>query len=72
MFLNRLNECGAADVKTVEDSLNLDGITVDEMLEETKDTKDILHAYIDNVDTKLDKKKIKTVIDELYNEAIKI
>jgi len=72
MFLNRLNECGAADVKTVEDSLNLDGITVDEMLEETKDTKDILHAYIDNVDTKLDKKKIKTVIDELYNEAINI
>jgi DNA repair exonuclease SbcCD nuclease subunit len=72
MFLNRLNECGAADVKTVEDSLNLGSVTVDEMLEETKDTKDILHSYIDNVDTKLDKKKIKSVIDELYTEAMNL
>jgi len=72
MFLNRLNECGAADVKTVEDSLNLSDVTVDEMLEETKDTKDILHSYIDNVETKLDKKKIKSVIDELYSEAMNL
>ena len=72
MFLSRLNECGAADVKTVEDSLNLGDVTVDEMLEETKDTKDILHSYIDNVDTKLDKKKIKSVIDELYTEALNL
>jgi DNA repair exonuclease SbcCD nuclease subunit len=72
MFLDRLNECGAADVKTVEDSLNLGSVTVDEMLEETKDTKDILHSYIDNVDTKLDKTKIKLVIDELYAEAINL
>jgi DNA repair exonuclease SbcCD nuclease subunit len=72
MFLNRLNECGAADVKTVEDSLNLGDVTVDEMLEDTKDTKDILHSYIDNVDTKLDKKKIKSVIDELYTEALNL
>lgn len=72
MFLNRLNECGAADVKTVEDSLNLGDVTVDEMLEETKDTKDTLHLYIDSVNTKLDKNKIKTVIDELYIEAINL
>jgi DNA repair exonuclease SbcCD nuclease subunit len=72
MFLNRLNECGAADVKTVEDSLNLADITVGEMMEETKDTKDILHSYIDNVETKLDKRKIKTVIDELYTEALNL
>lgn len=72
MFLNRLNECGAADVKTVEDSLNLGDVTIDQMLDDTKDTKDILHAYIDNVDTKIDKKKIKTVIDEIYTEAINL
>jgi len=72
MFLNRLNECGAADVKSVEDSLNLGDVTIDEMIEETKDTKDILHSYIDNVDTKIDKNKIKNVIDELYVEAISL
>jgi DNA repair exonuclease SbcCD nuclease subunit len=72
MFLDRLNDCGAADVKSVEDSLNLGSISVDEMVEEAKDTKDILHSYIDNVDTKLDKKKIKSVIDELYLEAMNL
>lgn len=72
MFLNRLNECGAADVKTVEDSLNFGNVSVDELLEETKDTKEILHTYIDNVETKLDKNKIKKVIDELYTEALNL
>lgn len=72
MFLNRLNDCGAADVKSVEDSLNMGNITVDEMISETKDTKDILHSYVDNVDTKIDKTRIKRVIDELYAEAMSI
>lgn len=72
MFLNRLNESGAADVKSVEDSLNMGNITVDEMISETKDTKDILHSYVDNVDTKIDKTRIKRVIDELYAEAMSI
>jgi hypothetical protein len=72
IFLNRLNECGAADVKAVEDTLNLSDVTVDEMLGDAKDTKDILHSYIDNVDTKIDKTKIKRVIDELYFEAMNL
>jgi DNA repair exonuclease SbcCD nuclease subunit len=72
MFLNRLNDCGAADVKSVEDSLNMGNITVDEMISETKDTKDILHSYVDNVDTKIDKNRIKRVIDEIYTEAISL
>jgi hypothetical protein len=72
MFLNRLNDCGAADVKSVEDSLSLGLTTVDEMIGEAKDTKDVLHAYIDNVDTKLDKTRIKRVIDDLYTEAMSL
>ena len=72
IFLNRLNESGAADVKSIEDNLHLGSVTVDEMLEETKDTKDILYSYIDNIETKMDKKKIKKVIDELYYEAINL
>jgi hypothetical protein len=31
-----------------------------------------LHSYVDNVDTKLDKTKIKQVIDELYFEAMNV
>lgn len=72
MFLNRLNECGAADVKSVEDSLNMNGVQVDDMLAEAKDTKDILNSYVDNLDTKLEKARIKRVIDELYTEAMSL
>ena len=65
MFLNKLNDSGAADVKTVEDSLDLGSVEVDNMIEEAKDTKNILHSYIDSVDTKVDKKKVKSVVDSL-------
>lgn len=72
LFLNRLNESGAADIKSVEDTLNLSSEGLEELMEEAKDTKDILHGYIDSVDTHIDKKKIKTVVDELYIEAMNI
>ena len=72
MFLNKLNECGAADVKSVEDSLNLVSSGIEELLEEAKDTKDILHSYIDSIETELDKIGIKKIVDELYTEAMNI
>ena len=72
MFLNRLNDCGAADVKTVEDGLTIGDLSVNDMIGEAKDTKDILHSYVDNVETKLDRTRIKRVIDELYTEAMSL
>lgn len=71
-FLNKLADCGAADVKSIDDTLNLESSGVDEILDETQDTKDILHSYIDSIETSIDKKKIKKVIDELYVEAINL
>jgi hypothetical protein len=72
MFLNKLSESGAADVKSVDDSLNLESAGVSDILDETQDTKDILHNYIDSIETTTDKKKIKKVIDDLYTEAMSI
>lgn len=74
LFLERLNESGAADVKSVEDSLNLSdvGVDVDQMMEDTKDTKDILHSYIDSVDTKVPKDTVKGIVDDLYREAMSV
>jgi len=69
LFINRLTDSGAADVKAIEDSLNLESEGVEDILDETKDTKDILHSYIDSLDTKVDKKDIKMLIDDLYIEA---
>lgn len=72
MFVNKLTESGAVDVKTIDDSLNLESSGVEDILDETKDTKDILHAYIDTIETAIDKKKIKKTIDELYTQALSI
>jgi DNA repair exonuclease SbcCD nuclease subunit len=72
LFLNKLSECGAADVKSIEDSLNLESSGVDDILDETQDTKDILHSYIDTIETSIDKKKVKNEIDDLYLEALAV
>lgn len=72
MFINKIAESGAADVKSIDDSLNLESSGVSDILDETQDTKDILHTYIDSIETNIDKKKIKRVIDDLYAEALSI
>ena len=71
-FLNKIADSGAADVKSIDDTLNLESSGVDEILDETQETKDILHAYIDSIETTVEKKKIKKVIDELYVEAMNL
>lgn len=69
LFINKLTDAGAADVKSIEDSLNLEDAGVEDILDETKDTKDILHSYIHSLDTRADKNRIINLIDELYLEA---
>lgn len=70
LFIEKLNESGAADVKTVEDGLNLSDVGVDVLLEDAKDTQQIMHNYIDTVETKIEKTRLKNFIDILYNEAL--
>lgn len=72
LFMSRLSESGAVDVKAVDDHLNLETAGVDEILDETKDTTEILHSYVDSLETKVEKDKIKRVVDDLYHEALSL
>lgn len=72
MFMNKLGESGAADIKSVDDSMNLENVGAEEIMDETKDTKEILHTYIDGLDTQVDKDKIKRLVNDLYIEAMNI
>jgi DNA repair exonuclease SbcCD nuclease subunit len=72
LFMSKLNDEGAADVKAVDDALNLESAGVEEILDETKDTKEILHNYIDSLETSIDKGKIKSMVDDLYVEALSL
>jgi hypothetical protein len=67
-----MSECGAVDVRAVDDHLNLDAEGVDEILDETKDTTEILSQYINGLETTVDKGKVKTLIDDLYHEALSL
>ena len=72
LFMSRLSDSGAADIKAIDDSLNLENVGAEEIMDETKDTKEILHNYIDALDTNVDKNKVKIMIDDLYSEALSI
>jgi len=72
LFLDRLQQSGAADIKVVEDHQNLDIIDEGELLDEAQDTMTILKQYVDNLDIKSDKDRIGRFLRELYNEAINL
>jgi hypothetical protein len=69
LFINKLTDAGAADVKSIEDALNLENEGMEDILDEAQDTQDILYGYIESIETSVSKDKIKQVVDELYNEA---
>ena len=52
--------------------MNLENVGAEEILDETKDTKEILHQYIDSLDTTVDKQKVKSLVNELYFEALNL
>lgn len=72
LFCDKLSESGCADLKIIEDALNLEGIEGEELIDESKDTKEVLHSYVDGLETNVDKSKVKGVIDNLYSEAMSL
>ena len=72
LFLDRLQQSNAADIKVVEDHMNLDAVDESELLDEAQDTMTILKQYVQNLELKGDKDKVEKFLRELYNEAISL
>ena len=72
LFMNRMSECGAVDVKAIDDNLNLADYGDEEILDETKDTSELLNDYIESIETSADKERVKSVVNELYSEALSL
>ena len=70
MFMEKLNSSGAADVKSVEDSLNLSEVGVNVQLDRAEGTQEIMYSYIDDVETNVDKDTLKSFVGQLYHEAV--
>ena len=72
LFLDRLQQSGAADIKVVEDHQNLDVIDEDDLIDEAQDTMTILTQYVQNLEFKGDKNKVERFLRELYSEAMSV
>jgi DNA repair exonuclease SbcCD nuclease subunit len=72
LFLDRIQQAGATDIKVVEDHMNLDMIDEDDLIDEAQDTHTILNQYVDSIETQVSKDKIKKMITDLYQEAMNL
>lgn len=72
LYLDRIQQSGAVDIKVVEDHMNLDLVDEDELVDEAQDTHTILNQYVDSLETKVSKDKIKNMITDLYQEAMNL
>ena len=69
-FMESLSKANPYDIKVVErtDDLIFDGDIVDQ----TEDTMTLLNSYIDDLETNLNKSKIKGLVKDIYQEACEV
>ena len=71
LFLDRIQQVGAASVKIVED-VSAQLSNEEEVVDETQDTVTILNRYIESVELDFDKNRLSKFIGELYQEALNV
>lgn len=67
-FFSSLEKVGLSDLQVIEDP-HLD-IDYDDTIEEVEDTRILLHSVIESIDIKVDKNRLKSEMDNIYNEAL--
>ena len=65
-FYNTIN---VYDLQIIEDPIDVASTVRSDILEQGEDTLTFLNNYVDQIDTDLDKRKLKEFAKELYVEA---
>ena len=69
-FIDAIQKVGVHEIKIAETFDEFAGSSVEDIdVEKVADTGELLGAYVDSVETKLDKDTIKSKLRELYVEA---
>jgi len=69
-FIDALSAAGPYDIKIVE---KIDGSQLDDTLvEESEDTLTLLDKFVEDLETDLDKPKIKSIMRNIYQEACEV
>ena len=71
-YINKLEQQELINLQIVEDHLHLDLDDDNDIINEAEDTVTILNSYVDGLEISVDKEKLKTVMLNLYNEALSI
>ena len=68
-MMDKLYNSNPINVSIVEDNKHMDLISEEEIISEAEDTLTTLNNYVNNMETKVDKRKLQTLFAELYTEA---
>ena len=69
MFIENLEKIGIADLQVIEEELVLDDT---EVISESEDTITILRKFVDSLPTKVDKRKLNSILLDLHNESLSV
>ena len=69
-LMDHLTKANACDVSVVEDFTDLTSSSDIENIDEAQDTISILNTYVDSLTLPVESDKIKTILRDVYNEAI--
>jgi tRNA uridine 5-carbamoylmethylation protein Kti12 len=69
-MIDNLYKCGACDISIVEDITDNSFEVDQEIIDQAEDTMTILSKYIDNLQLQVESEKLKTIMRELYVEAL--
>jgi len=72
MFIDTMEKSSPANIQVVDDNLNLNLETDEDIVDEAEDTLTILRKYTDNLELDVDKKSLDNLIRSLYDEAMSI
>ena len=70
LFMDKLNESGPIHIQVVEDNLNLQLESEEDMVDEAEDTVTIMSKYVGSMPDSVPKKKLDSLLKTLYNEAM--
>lgn len=72
VFIDKLEQAGVADLQVVEDHFNLNLEDDSDIIDEAEDTLTIIGKCVDQLDVQNDRKKLDTLLRELYYEALNV
>lgn len=70
LYIENLEKSGVLDLQIVEDHLNLNLEDDTDIVNEAEDTLTILNKFVDQLELKVDKSKLESLLRNLYNEAL--